>query len=249
MSQTISLTLTNARFQLLETIRVPIALIGAIFFPAASMLFFVVPFTADDPVASTFATASMVTFAVMNTSLFSHGVGVAEDRAQPWDPFTRTLPAGPAPRFAGRIMAGLVMTFVSLLPVVLIAAVATKATISPGGLLLAVGAVFVIAVPFTLMGLAIGYAMPMKAALAVVQVLFFPLAFGGGLLSAPGRAPGWVEAIAPFLPTRGAVELMWAAVGDFTMDTVSVAMLGVWIVASAGLAVWAYRRDDGRRFS
>src|SRR3981189_2232234 len=117
MSQTISLTLTNARFQLLETIRVPIALIGAIFFPAASMLFFVVPFTAHDPSPSPFATASMVTFAVMNTSLFSHGVGVAEDRAQPWDPFTRTLPAGPAPLVHRHRPHGGDMACLSLLPV------------------------------------------------------------------------------------------------------------------------------------
>jgi ABC-2 type transport system permease protein len=244
-----SLALTNARFHLLETVRVPIAVIGALFFPAASMLFFVVPFAGDDPVAATYATASMVTFAVMTSNLFAYGVGVAEDRAQPWDPFTRTLPAGPGPRFAGRVLAGLVMTFVSLLPVVLIAAVATEATTSPIGLLLGAGAVFVVALPFTLMGLAIGYGLPMKAALAVAQVLFFPLAFGGGLMSAPGQAPGWVEAIAPFLPTRGSVELMWTAVGDFTPDTTSIAMLAVWIAAMAGLAAWAYRRDEGRRFS
>jgi ABC-2 type transport system permease protein len=243
-----SLTLTTAKFHILETVRIPIALIGNVFFPAASMIFFVVPFTGDDPVASTFATASMVTFAVMTSSLFGYGVGVAEDRAQPWDPFTRTLPAGPGPRFAGRILAGVVMTFIALLPVVLIAAVATEATITVSGLLLAVGSVFVVALPFTLMGLAIGYALPVKAALAVAQVLFFPLAFGGGLMSAPGGAPGFVEAIAPYLPTRGAVELMWAAVGDFTPQSTSLVMLGVWTVAMAALATWAYRRDEGRRF-
>src|ERR1700755_1281234 len=104
-----SLALTHARFQLLETVRIPIALIGSAFFPAASMLFFVVPFAGEDPVASTFATPSMGTLAVMTTTLFQYGVGVAEDRQQPWDPSTRTLPAGPLPRFMGRILAGLVM--------------------------------------------------------------------------------------------------------------------------------------------
>lgn len=243
-----SLVLTNVRFQLLETIRVPVAVIGALFFPAASMLFFVVPFAGGEPVGATFATAAMVTFAVMTSNLFGYGIGVAEDRAQPWDAFARTLPAGPFPRFAGRIGTGLVMTFTSLLPVVLIAAFLTEATTTPLRLLLAAGTVVVVAVPFTLMGLAIGYSMPMKAALAVVQLVFFPLAFGGGLLSAPGQAPGWVEAIAPFLPTRGAVELMWASVGDFRPNPVSLVMLGGWTVAMAAVAAWAYRRDEGRRF-
>jgi ABC-2 type transport system permease protein len=102
----VSLVLTNARFHLLETVRIPIALVGTVFFPAVSMLFFVVPFAGHDPVAATFATASMVCFAVMTSSLFAYGVGVSEDRAQPWDPYLRTLPAGPGPRFAGRSFPG-----------------------------------------------------------------------------------------------------------------------------------------------
>ncbi|WP_230415944.1 hypothetical protein [Micromonospora tarapacensis] len=90
------LVLTHARYQLLETIRIPIAIFGSAFFPAVAMLFFVVPFAGKDPVAATFATGAMVTFSVMSANIFQYGVGVAEDRAQPWDPFTRTLPAGPA---------------------------------------------------------------------------------------------------------------------------------------------------------
>ncbi|GAA3760683.1 ABC transporter permease [Plantactinospora mayteni] len=243
------LSLVHARYQLLETVRIPIALVGSAFFPAASMLFFVVPFTGDDPVIATYATASMVTFSVMSTNIFQYGIGVAEDRAQPWDPYLRTLPAGAAPRFAGRILAGLLLTLVSLLPVVVIAAVATEARVTGPAFLAALGTVVVVAVPFTLMGLAIGYSLPSKAAIVVAQVVFFPLAFGGGLLFPPGDSPGFIEAIAPYLPTRGAVELMWAAVGDFPVDRLALVMLGVWVVLLAAIAGWAYRRDEGRRFS
>nr|MDT0661316.1 ABC transporter permease [Micromonospora sp. DSM 115978] len=243
-----SLVLVHARYQLLETVRIPIALVGSAFFPAASMLFFVVPFAGGHPVAALFATASMVTFSIMINNIFQYGIGVSEDRAQPWDPYTRTLPAGPAPRFAGRILAGLTMTFVSLVPVVVIAAVGTAASITLPAFLAATAIVPVVAIPFTLMGLAIGYSLPSKAAVVVAQLVFFPLAFGGGLLSQPGQAPGFIETIAPYLPTRGAVELMWAAVGDYPVSGLSLTMLVVWIVIFAGLAVWAYRRDEGRRF-
>ncbi len=57
-----------------------------------------------------------------------------------------------------------------------------------------------------------------------------------------------MEAVAPYLPTRGAVELMWAAVGDFSPDRTALLMLVAWTVARALLAVWACRRDEGRRF-
>ena len=100
------------------------------------------------------------------------------------------------------------------------------------------------------MGLAIGYSLPSKAAIVVAQVLFFPLAFGGGLMTAPGSAPGFVETIAPYLPTGGAVRLMWAAVGDFPLD-MRLGRRACWAGLSpwCGFAVWAYRRDEGRRFS
>ena len=213
------------------------------------MLFFVVPFAGDDPVGATFATASMVTFAVMTSNLFSYGVGVAEDRAQPWDPYTRTLPAGPGPRFAGRVLAGLVMTFVSLLPVVAIAAFATEATTTPLRLALAAGTVLVVALPFTLMGLAIGYALPPKAALAVAQVIFFPLAFGGGLLSAPGPGArlGRGDRAVPADPRRGRAD-----VGD--RRRLRGADHGAGHARRAGRSPWPdwrrgrTERDEGNRF-
>lgn len=244
-----SLVLTHARYQFLETIRIPVAVIGTMFFPAASMAFFVVPNVGDNAVAATFATASMVVFATSTSCIFNYGIGVSEDRAQPWDPFVRTLPAGPLPRFAGRIINGMGFLVLSFLPVLVVAAVATEATITWGQLGLAVAALLAGAVPFTLMGLAIGYALPSKAALAVAQLLFFPLAFGGGLMSEPGQAPGWVETISPFLPTRGAAELMWSAVGGHRPDSLAVLMLCVWTVVLGLLAVWGYRRDEGRRFN
>lgn len=244
-----SLALTHAKFQIIEVMRIPIAVVGSAFWPAASMLAFVVPFAGDDPTIATYATASMITFAVMSTNLFQYGVGVAEDRAQPWDPYVRTLPAGAFPRFAGRVLAGLCMMAVSLLPVVVIATLLTAATVTPAAFLTAVGVTMLIAVPFILMGLAIGYSMPQKAALVVAQVLFFPLAFAGGLMTPPGGAPGFIEDIAPYLPTGGAVRLMWAAVGDYPVNPGSVASLAAWTITLAGVAVWAYRRDEGRRFS
>jgi ABC-2 type transport system permease protein len=244
-----SLVLTHARYQFLETIRIPVAVIGTMFFPAASMIFFVVPNVGDNAVAATCATASMVVFSTSTSCIFNYGIGVSEDRAQPWDPFVRTLPAGPFPRFAGRILNGMGFLVLSFLPVLVVAAVATEATVTLGQLGLATAALLAGAIPFTLLGLTIGYALPSKAALAVAQLLFFPLAFGGGLMSAPGQAPGWVETISPFLTTRGAAELLWSAVGDRRPDSLAVLMLCVWTLVLAALATWAYRRDEGRRFS
>lgn len=245
-----SLVLTHAKFHFLETIRVPIAVVGTVFFPAATMLFFVVPFAGDNPIASTYATGSMVVFAVIGACLFQYGTGVAEDRALPWEPYTRTLPAGPLPRFIGRLLNVGLQTLLALVPVLLIAITLTDATASGWQVLLGAVALLGTVVPFTLMGLTVGYLLPVKAAIAVTQLLFFPLAFGGGLFFGdPANAPAFLDIVAPYLPTRGSVELMWTATTDFTPSTLSLVSLGVWTIVVASLALWAYRRDEGRRFS
>jgi ABC-2 type transport system permease protein len=244
----LSLTLVHTKYQFLETVRVPIAVVGSVFFPTASMLFFVVPFVGNVPAAATVATGSMMTCAAMRTCLFQFGVGVSDDRAQPWDPYVRTLPVGVAPRLAGRIVTGLGFIVVAVVPVLVIAALFTKAEASPAQIALGIGALVIAAVPFTFLGLAIGYALPTKAALAVANITFFPLAFGGGLLTGPDALPGFVKTISPYLPTRSAVELVWAAISDFPLQRTSLVMLGVWILVFGLAAVWAYRRDEGRRF-
>lgn len=243
-----SLVRTHARYQFIEMIRVPAAVIATVFFPSASMLFFVVPNVGDDARGATLATGSMVVFATMVTCLFQYGAGVAEDRALPWEPYVRTLPTGAGPRFAGRVLVGSAFVVVAVVPVIVIAAVFTDAAVSPAQLAAGLGALLVTVVPFTLLGLAIGYSLPAKAAVAVATISFMPLAFGGGLMGDPRSLPGFIETIAPYLPTRGAAELTWAAVADFDVDPVAVAMLGIWALASGLVAVRAYRRDEGRRF-
>ncbi|MCK1798570.1 ABC transporter permease [Streptomyces sp. XM4193] len=243
-----NLALTHTRYQLLQLFRIPVAILGAAFFPAASLVFFVVPNTRDNPTGATLATASMVVFATMISNLFGHGTGVSDDRAQPWDPYTRTLPMGPAVQFTSRILTGITMMMLSLIPVVVIAALFTPATIAPLDFVLAIFAVLITSLPFTMMGLSIGYLMSTKAALAVVQLIFLPMAFASGLLSTPGEEPGFIQTIAPFVPARGAVELMWATVGDFDVNPVAIVSFVVWTLFFGALAVFAYRRDEGRRF-
>jgi ABC-2 type transport system permease protein len=244
------LMLRHARYQFLETVRVPIAVIGTALFPALSMLFFVVPSAdlAADPVVSTGATAQLAVFSVMSVCLFTYGVGVSEDRALPWDAYLRTLPAGPGPRLGGRLLNGLAFAVIGLLPLVAIAVFLTAATITPARLGLALAALLAAALPFLGIGMAIGYSMPAKASLAVAQVLLFPLAFAGGLFLPPETFPGWLDALSTWLPSRAGRELVVGAATGSTVGVLPVVVLAGWAALAAGLAVWAYRRDEGRRF-
>ncbi|MCC2333710.1 ABC transporter permease [Cellulomonas wangsupingiae] len=245
-----SLAWLHTRYQFLETVRVPIAVIGNLLFPGLALLFFVVPQSAitSDPVASTAAIAQLGTFAIMSACLFTHGAGVAEDRALPFDTFVRTLPARPGPRLAGRVVNGLLWAYLALVPPVVIGIVLTAATLTPARALGAVVMVAAIAVPFTLLGMAIGYAMSTKAALAVVQCVLFPLAFAGGLFMPPEVFPDWLDAISQALPSRAARDLVVQVTTGVEASAFALPVLLAWTAVFAALAVGAVRRDEGRRF-
>lgn len=245
-----ALALVHARFQFLETVRIPIAVIGNLLFPSLALLLFVIPqrAVADDPGIATAAVAQLGTFAVMSTCLFSFGVGVSEDRAMPFDPFLRTLPAGAGPRLMGRVLNGVLWSYLALVPLVLLGAFLTAATLTPSQALAAIVMVPAVAVPFLLLGLAIGYRLSSKAAIAVVQATLFPLAFAGGLFMPPEAFPAWLDAISKLLPSRAARDLAVQAVTGYEAYAGAIVVILAWTAVFAAMAVTAYRRDEGRRF-
>lgn len=247
---TAHLTRLHLKYQFLETVRVPMAVLGNLLFPALAMFFFVVPqpAVADDPVASTMAVASLGLFAICSASLFAHGLGVAEDRSLPFDPFLRSMPAGPTPRMIARVLNGGVFSLFGLVPLIVIGWLFTAATVSWSQLLLGVGVLLVVSVPFVLLGMGIGYSLPVKAAVPVVQLVLFPLAFAGGLFMPPQFFPDWLATLSQATPTRAGRDLLVGALTGEDVYAGAWPVLIGWTVAFAALTVWAYRRDEGRRF-
>lgn len=244
------LTLLHLRYQFLETVRIPIAVIGNALFPALALFFFVVPQdeVAADPLQSTIAVASLALFAIASANIFTHGIGVAEDRALPFDSLMRCLPAGPGPRMAGRILNGGAFSLLALVPLVFISWIFTEAGAPPARLAAGIGVLLLASVPFTFLGLAIGYATSAKAAIAVVQVTLFPLAFLGGLFLPPFLFPDWLNTLSLATPTRAGRDALIQALTGEGLHASTIPVLVAWALVLAALAVVAYRRDEGRRY-
>jgi hypothetical protein len=172
MATTLQLTALHARYSLLETVRVPIALIGSLVFPALSLLFFVVPqrAVAENPEWATQAVISLSVFAVLANALFAFGLSIAQSRELPWDPYLRTLPAPAIARVLGHVFSAGSIGVAAIVPVVVLGAVLTAAEASWWRLLLGFVAIAASALPFVFIGIAVGYSMPSKAAIAGLAV-------------------------------------------------------------------------------
>lgn len=245
-----SLLILHTRYQFLETIRVPIAAIGTVVFPAMFMLLFVVAnrSVGGNPTAATVMSGQMAFFAVASAAMFNLGAAVAEDRAKPWQYYLRTLPVGPGAQLGGRVLTAMAFAVLSLIPVGLTAALFTSAQASPAQIGLAVVALLSGGAPFVFLGLAIGHALPLKAAVPVVQLVLFPMAFAGGLFLPPMLFPAWLNSVSHLLPTRAGRDLVIGALTSASPGAGPILVAAVWALATGALALWAYRRDEGRRF-
>ena len=115
-------------------------------------------------------------------------------------------------------------------------------------LALTLAALLAAGVPLFAIGISIGYSLSTKAALAVAQSLLLPLAFGGGLFLPPETFPGWLDAISGWLPIRAGRDPADRPTTSADLPGAALVMLTGWTVLAGSLAVWAYRRDEGRRF-
>ena len=243
-----SLALTYTKHQLIETLRTPVSFLTITLTPLAVMIFFMVPNLGDDPAAMTGGTATMVVFATLLACVGQFSSTVAAMRETPWGAYLRTLPGGLAPQIVSNLITGAIVVLAAVVPIVLVAALFTSATAPLTRVLAAVAALLAAVVNFTMLGLAIGYTMSLRATVLTNSLLILALAVGGGMFFDPADTPMLVETIAPLLPTRGATDLVLAALTDYSPNPTALIMLAVWTVALGALTAWGYHRDEGRRF-
>jgi ABC-2 type transport system permease protein len=191
---------------------------------------------------------SYVAFAILGVAFFQFGVGVAAERVSPWHSYLRTLPAPTLTRFSGRIFSALFFGLGSGAVVAVLALVTTDVHLSARHWGEIAGVLVLGAVPFALLGIAIGYWMTPKGALPAANLLYFAFAYLGGLLGASVDGRGITGTIQRYVPTHAWLSLLAAAAGEHRFAVSDLATLATFAVGCGLLAGVGYRRDEGQRF-
>ena len=238
-----------SKFEILQAVRIPMVYVALLFMPVVGMILFVIPALGDDPKGAALATASMCLFAVLTICAAQYGMAIAFGRMRPWGSYVRTLPGGPVPRIVSMLVLSALLVVGASIPLVVVGAIATKATATVGGILLGLVALLLAVIPFGLFMTAIGYSVNPMAIGPFTSIVPIFLAFFGGFFTNPNETEGFMATVARFLPTRGPAELVWTAVGGFTPNPLSMVMFAVWSALFALWAYRAYRNDEGARFA
>jgi ABC-2 type transport system permease protein len=240
------IVLAHGKEQTLQHLRSPGYLLPTLAMPALFYFLFEGPDTEVGLV--TFLMASYAMWAILGVAFFQFGVGIAEQRATPWERFLRTLPLSAGQRLAGRVMSAALLAAAAAAIVILEAHLINPVSVAPDRWLpwiLALGAGGMV---MALGGIAIGYWASPRAAIALATLAWLLLAYLGGLWQTPGELPGWAAEFSRYLPTRLWGEVSWAAVQGRSAAPGDWLGLAAWAVGFAVLAAWGYRRDEGASY-
>jgi len=177
-------------------------------------LLFGVMFGGGRPAAgTTIATYLLVTYAtfgIIGAALFGFGVGVAIERGQGWMTLKRATPMPPFAYFFAKVV--MAMAFGALIIMSLVAVGMSLGGVRlPLSQLLALTFTLILgAIPFCALGLAIGYFAGPNSSVAIVNLIFMPMAFASGLWIPVEMLPPVVRAISPFLPPFHLAQLALA---------------------------------------
>lgn len=235
----------HVRATTLELVRMPAYSLSTLAFPSLLFLLFAAPRAGGDAAALMAGFAAM---AVIGVAFFQFGVGIAVERSVPWEAYVRSLPVGAGTRMAARVISGSAFAVAAAAGVAVTALASTGVSLAPGRWLAVAAALAAGAIPFGLLGVALGYWAPPRAALPLANLLLLPLVYAGGLWTAGRHLPDALDGVSGALPTRRWGELVWAATGASAWSPLDVLFLAAYAAAFGALALWGYRRDEGERF-
>lgn len=200
---------------------------------------------AKGPQAAPYLLATYGIFAAIGPSVFGFGIGVATEREEG----TLALKAvSPMPAFVyplSKLMMTVVFVVFVDLCIYALGTFAGGASFTPvqwaGIVTVHIAAIL----PFSLLGLLLGYTLKSQAAIAIGNIIFFALCILGGLWIPMAVLPGFLQTLAWGLPSFHLAQLALIEgglqpAGDFWLH---VAATAAFTVALAGLVYWAVRRE------
>ena len=195
--------------------------------------------------------ASMAVYSVANVMIFSFGISVATERGMKMDVLMRATPMPPAIFLLSKCITAVAFAALTLVVLFPFAYFAGSVRLDVDAWATLAYRVLLGSIPFIALGFAIGYLSGPNSAVAVINLIYLPTAFASGLFFPKQLLPHFIQQISPYLPLHFFGQLGWDAIGaptdgSVTSDWLYLAGYGV---AFFALALWAYRREESRKFS
>ncbi len=239
----------EVRFELLRLVRQPSYVLPLFAFPLAFYYFFGIsmgPQRYHGVDASVYLLASYGAFGVIGAALFGFGITLALERGNGWLILRRASPMRLWSYLGGKMVAALGFSLAVAVAIEVLGALAGGVRLAPQTWLTLLGVLVAGAVPFCALGFAIGTLAPASGAPAIVNLIYLPLSFMGGLWVPAAMLPATFARIAPWTPTYHFGKLALSAIGVGHASVNDSLALVAWTAVFLVLAAFGWRRDESR---
>ena len=230
----------EARYELLRQLREPAFVLPTLLFPTAFYLLFGV-LLSRSAAAAEYMLAGYGVFGIMGAALFGFGAGIAHERERGLLRLKRALPAPPGAWLLAKMVAAMAFAAVISLLLAVLAATVGEVALAPWQWLLLFSANVLGVLPFCALGLYIGSLVGGNAAVALVNILFLPMAFLSGLWMPLSVLPDIFTRLAPVWPAYHLGQVAMKVVGHDAGGSLWL-HLGVLAVVTGVFFVLARRR-------
>src|ERR1700731_1762491 len=186
LSQTLAIYFKEAKYEFLTRLRLRTYSLSTITFPLMFYVLFGLVLNQKDAsvggtTIATYLIPTYGTFGVMGASLFGTASGLASDRGLGWLQVKRASPMPPFAYFVAKVLVsmGFSAIVVSLLLVLGISFGGVRMPLTETAKL--IGTLVAGSIPFSAMGLALGYFTGPNSAPAAINLIYLPMSFCSGL--------------------------------------------------------------------
>ena len=253
-AHTATIYLKEAKYEFLKNLRLRVYTLSVISFPVMFYVLFGLVLNSKESIAGmgvpTYMIATYGTFGIMGASLFGTASGLASDRGLGWLQVKRASPMPPFAYFTAKVLVS--MGFSAIVIAILLVL-----GISFGGVRMPLlqmaelmGTLVAGSIPFSAMGLAIGYFVGPNSAPSAINLIYLPMSFCSGLWVPYMFLPKVVRQIALALPPYHLSQLALGVVGAGFHQSAA----GHWEVLLAftliclGVARIGFQRDQGKLY-
>jgi len=237
--------LRETRAEFLNVLRQPAFALPTLLFPMIFYVFFALVFSMSRSVhMPTWLLATFGVLGVMAPALFGFGVGIAVERGEGWLRLKRVAPVSPFVPLLARALMAMMFAFLVFVILATLGALFGDVQMPRSHWLLLALILTLGALPFCALGLAGGLWLNARAAPAIVNLVYLPMAILSGLWVPLTAFPGWLQQIAPALPPYHLAAIALDVVGAMPARNIAmhVAALGAFTLVFLAVAALGWRR-------
>lgn len=254
LEHTATIYLKEAQYEFLKNLRLRMYTASVLSFPLMFYILFGLVLNSHEAIGGTriptYLIATYGTFGVMGASLFGTAAGLSSDRGLGWLQVKRASPMPPFAYFVAKVITSMVFSTIIVLALFTLG-------ISLGGVRMPItmfarllGTLAAGSLPFSAMGLAVGYFTGPNSAPPTINLIYLPMSFCSGLWVPFMFLPKVVRQIALVLPPYHLSQLALGVVGAGTHESAAVhweVLVGFTMIC-LGVARIGFQRDQDKMY-